>query len=178
VQWLESPEGKQLFHAWRSDMHPSEDPSKTLSAFLELARTLAADIVPHMYALFPLPENACRPALSHPDFHSNNILVSYDNAAHITGVVDWEYASILPLWAVYTVPPEIEDSADEYELNPLWRAEKKQLMELYAQEVVWTCPYAAQSMDQENEQRIRGLRMLVEVATSSVALYRSLRMSG
>jgi len=77
--------------------------------FSSLRGTLAAEIIPHMYALFPVPENMCRPALSHPDFHSNNILVSSDNPAHITGVVDWEFASILPLWAAYTFPSEIED---------------------------------------------------------------------
>jgi Ser/Thr protein kinase RdoA (MazF antagonist) len=105
VQWLESLKGQQLFDVWRSTRHPAEDRTMTLPAFLEPARTLAADIIPHMYALFPLPEIACRPALSHPDFHSSNILVSHDNPAHITGVVDWEFASILPLWAAYTIPP-------------------------------------------------------------------------
>lgn len=175
VQWLESPKGQQLFDAWRTKMHPAEDRTITLPLFLELTWTLAADIIPHMYTLFPLPENACRPALSHPDFHSSNILVSHDNPAHINGVVDWEFASILPLWAVYTVPHQIEDSGDKYECDPSWRAEKKQLREVFAQAVAHTCPDAVDVID---KQSVYGLRMLVKVATSGVALYNLFKEAG
>jgi hypothetical protein len=171
MQWLESPMGQQLFDAWRGEMYPFENLTTTLPAFLELARTLAADIIPNMYALLPLPKIACRPALSHPDFHSNNILVSNDNPAHVTGVVDWEYASILPLWAAYNVPPTIADSGDKYEINPSWRAEKKRLRGVYTRAVLQTCPDAAHVMDEQTEQSIRGLRMLLAVATAGVALY-------
>jgi hypothetical protein len=175
VQWLESPNGHQLFNAWRRKMHPAEDLATTFPAFLELARTLAADIIPHMYTLFLLPDIACRPALCHPDFHSNNILVSNDNPAHVTGVVDWEYASILPLWAAYSVPPEIEDVGDKYKIDPLWHTEKKRLRGLFAQAVVQTFPDAAPVMDEQNEQSIRGLRTLLVVATAGVALYYSFK---
>lgn len=175
LQWLESPKGQQLFKALREKMHPSENLATTFPTFLELARTLADDIIPHMYTLFPLPNIACRPALSHPDFHSNNILVSNDNPAHITGVVDWEYASILPLWAAYMVPPEIEDKGDKYESNPLWRAEKKRMRTVFAQAVAQTCPDAACVMDEQTEQSVRGLRMLLVVATAGVALYYSFK---
>jgi hypothetical protein len=175
VQWLESPKGQQLFDAWRGERHPSEDLRTTLPAFLELARTLAADIIPNMYALFPLPKIACRPALSHPDFHSNNILVSNNNPGHVTGVVDWECASILPLWAAYNVPPEIEDLGDKYEINPLWRAEKKRLRGVFAQAVIQTCPDAMCVMDEQTERGVHGLRMLLVVATAGVALYYSFK---
>jgi hypothetical protein len=178
AQWLESPEGQLLFNAWRAERQPAEDRATTLPAFLELARTLAAEIIPHMYALFPVPENVCRPALSHPDFHSNNILVSSDNPAHITGVVDWEFASILPLWAAYTFPSEIEDLGDEDEFDPLWRAEKKRLRRVFAQEVMQTCPEAACMMNEQTEQTIRGLRLLVAIAVSGVALYYSFKDVG
>ncbi|KIM74475.1 hypothetical protein PILCRDRAFT_14380 [Piloderma croceum F 1598] len=175
VQWLESSKGQQLFDAWRTEMHPTENHTETLPAFLELTRTLATNIVPHMYTLFLLPENAYRPALSHSDFHSNNILMSYNNPTHITGVVDWEFTSILQLWAAYAVPPEIQDSGNKYERNPLWCAEKKRLREVFAQEVVQTCPDAVHVLDKQN---IRGLRMLVGVATSGVALYNSFKDVG
>jgi hypothetical protein len=175
LQWLENPKGQQLFNAWRGKMHPSENLATTLPAFLKLARTLADDIIPHMYTLFPLPNIACRPALSHPDFHSNNILVSNDNPADVTGVVDWEYASILPLWAAYKVPPEIEDSGDKYEINPLWRAEKKRMRGVFAQAVTQTCPDAACLMDEQTEQSVHGLRVLLVVATAGVALYYSFK---
>jgi hypothetical protein len=175
LQWLENPKGQQLFNAWRGKMHPSENLATTFPAFLQLARTLADDIIPHMYTLFPLPNIACRPALSHPDFHSNNILVSNDNPAHVTGVVDWEYASILPLWAAYKVPPEIEDSGDKYEIDLLWRAEKKRMRRVFAQAVAQTCPDAACVMGEQTEQSVRGLRMLLVVATAGVALYYSFK---
>ena len=67
VEWLESTPGCHLFEQWRFEMHPKEDRSKTLPAFVELAETLVS-IVSHMYSLFPLPDAACRPALFHPDF--------------------------------------------------------------------------------------------------------------
>jgi len=157
-------------------MHHEENRSKTLPAFVELAQTLA-DIVPHMYSLFPLPEGAYRPALFHPDFHSSNILVSQEDPTIVTGIVDWEFASILLLWAAYTVPPSIEDDGDKYELNPEWRMRKAHLRMVFAQVVVQTCPDAANVAQaaNETERSIHGLRMLVKVATSGVALYKSFK---
>ena len=173
VQWLESATGRQLFDEWRERMHPKEDRSKSFPAFLELAQTLV-DIVPHMYSLFPIPDGACRPALSHPDFHFSNILVSQQDPTVVTGIVDWEFASILPLWAAYTVP--LRDFGDKYELNPEWRAHKGRLRVVFAHAVVEACPDAAivtQAADELTKRSLRGLRQLVNVATSGVALYDS-----
>ena len=159
---------------WRAKMHPDEDRSRTLPAFVELAQTLV-DIVPQMYTLFPLPEGACRPALFHADFHSSNILVSPTDPTAVTGVVDWEFTSILPLWAAYTVPPTIRDNG---ELDPEWRTRKAHLRIVFAQTVVQTCPDAASVTQAENEQTersIRGLSMLVKVATMGVSLYKSFK---
>jgi hypothetical protein len=177
VQWLESAKGHQLFDQWRAKMHPDENRSRTLPAFVELVRTLV-DIVPHMYSLFPLPEGACRPALFHPDFHSSNILVSHTDPTVVTGVVDWEFTSILPLWAAYTVPPTIRDNGDKYELDPEWRTRKAHLRMVFAQAVVQTCPDAAiltQAANEQTERSIRGLSTLVKVATTGVSLYRSFK---
>jgi hypothetical protein len=175
LQWLESPKGQQLFNAYHGKMYPSEDPAKTFPAFLELAQTLADDIIPHMYAPFPLPELACRPALSHADFHSSNILVSNDDLTHVTRVVDWECILILPLWSVYKVLPVIEDDGDEYENKLSWRAEKQRSREVFVEAVVQTCPDVACVIDKRNEQSVFGLRMLVGVATDAIALYSSIR---
>ena len=177
VQWLESATGRQLFDEWRGEMHPEENRLTTLPAFVELAQTLV-DIVPHMYLLFPLPEDACRPALFHPDFHSSNILVSQEDPTVITGVVDWEFASILPLWAAYTVPPSLEDFGDTHELDSEWRMQKARLRMVFAQAVVEACPDAvtvALAGNEQTERSVRGLRILVKVATSGVALYKSFR---
>ena len=86
-------------------------------------------------------------------------------------------ALILPLWAAYTVPPSIEDDGDKYELNPKWRMQKVHLRMVFAQAVVQTCPDAAnmaQAMN-ETERSIHGLHMLVKVATSGAALYKSFK---
>ena len=177
VQWLESAKGRQLFDQWRAKIHPNEDRSRTLPAFVELAQTLV-DIVPHMYSLFPLPEVACRPALFHADFHSSNILVSPTDPTVVTGVVDWEFTSILPLWAAYTVPPTIRDNGDKYELDPEWRTRKAHLRMVFAQAVIQTCPDAAsvaQAEDEQTERSIRGLSILVKMATTGVSLYKSFK---
>jgi Ser/Thr protein kinase RdoA (MazF antagonist) len=165
--------GRQLFNEWRGKMHPKEDRSKTFPAFLELAQTLV-EIIPHMYTLFPVPESACRPALAHPDFHFSNILVSKQDPTIITGVVDWELASILPLWAAYTVPHSLKDWGDKYEVKPEWRAHKARLRVVFAQAVVQACPDAsvvAQPGGRQTEQSLCALRLLSHVATSGVALY-------
>jgi hypothetical protein len=44
-----------MFDEWRGEMHTKEDRSKTLLAFVELAKTLVY-IILFMYSLFPLPE--------------------------------------------------------------------------------------------------------------------------
>ena len=174
LQWLESATGRQLFDEWRDKMHSKEDRSKTLPAFLILAHTLV-DIIPHMYSLFPLPEPACRPALFHPDFHSSNIQVSHQDPTVVTGVVDWEFGSILPLWAAYNVPQSLEDNGKR-ELELEWRAHKACLRVVFAKAVVQACPDAmmvAQAGNEQMEQTVRGLRLLVKMATSGVSLYKS-----
>jgi hypothetical protein len=172
LQWLGNATGRQLFDEWRGTRHPKEDRSKTLPAFLELAQTLV-DIMPHMYSLFPLPEDACHPALSHPDLHSSNVLVSQQDPTVITGIIDWEFASILPLWAAYRVPSSIEGYEGS---DPKWEADKACLREIFAQTVVQACPDAAviaQPGDEQTKRSLRALRLLSHVATSGVALYES-----
>lgn len=170
LQWLGNAAGRQLFDEWRGTRHPKEDRSKTLPAFLELAQTLV-DIMPHMYSLFPLPEGACRPALFHPDLHSSNVLVLQQDPTVITGIVDWEFASILPLWAAYRVPSSIAGYEGS---DPEWEADKARLREIFAQTVVQACPDAAvvaQPDDGRTKQSLRALPLLSHIATSGVALY-------
>ena len=96
----------------------------------------------------------------------------------VTGVVDWEFTSILPLWTAYTVPPTIRDNGDKYELDPEWRMRKAHLRMVFAQAVVQSCSDAASVIQAENEQTersIRGLSMLVKVATTGVSLYKSFK---
>jgi hypothetical protein len=104
--------------------------------------------------------------------------VSQEDPTVVTGVVDWEFASVLPLWAAFTVLPSIEDDGDKYELNTKRRMRKAHLRTVFAQAVVQACPDAvivAQKVNEQTERSIRGLRMLVKVATSGVALYKSFK---
>ncbi|KAB8346323.1 hypothetical protein FH972_023367 [Carpinus fangiana] len=43
-----------------------------------------------------LVQNASGPTLFHPDFHTRNILVDEDDPTKITGIIDWQSASIEP----------------------------------------------------------------------------------
>jgi hypothetical protein len=175
LHWLMSAPGRQLFEEWRGSSYPQEDRSKTLPAFLQLARILV-QVIPHMYSLFPLPQGACRPAMSHADFHYSNVLVSREDPTVITGVIDWEFTASLPLWAAYSVPWKIDDYGDKYEADSEFRKVKAQLRDLHGQAVVEACPDAAvvvQSQVERTKRSIRGLHALETIATSGVALYKS-----
>ena len=61
-------------------------------------------------------QNAAMPALFHPDFHKRNVYVSAEEPTTITGLIDWQSASIEPAF-IYTndipdfaaLPEETED---------------------------------------------------------------------
>jgi Phosphotransferase enzyme family len=177
LQWLESDPGKQLFKTWRGSSFglDANGSTKTLELYLELAKALLS-IIPKMYSLFPLPKEGCLPTLSHADFHYSNILVSRENPTLVTGVVDWEFAAILPLWAAYGVPHKVADYGDRLETDAEWREEKRRLRRVFGQACMVTCPHVAVIVQPEDEvvqRSLRGLRILFKVATSGVALYRS-----
>ncbi|KAL2817159.1 kinase-like domain-containing protein [Aspergillus granulosus] len=69
-------------------------------ALLERARP----VLKQMAANIPII-NSAAPLLFHPDLHMRNILVSEDNPLVITGIIDWQAASIEPaLWYSDEVP--------------------------------------------------------------------------
>ncbi len=46
-----------------------------------------------------VPENIyCRPTLSHPDLHASNIFVTNSDPISVTSIIDWQNASVLPLF--------------------------------------------------------------------------------
>jgi hypothetical protein len=175
LQWLTSVRGEQLFKLWRQDMYPEESTVQNLEAFTQLAESIL-EIIPQMYTLFPVPPEACRPVLSHADFHYSNILVSHENPTLVTGVIDWECTSIVPLWQVYSVPSKIKDYGDKQETDPEYRKGKQRLRNVFARATVKSCPQAAivaLSEDNKIQRSIRGLCTLYHIATSGVALYSS-----
>jgi hypothetical protein len=50
-------------------------------------------------AIFPASE-FCSPTLSHPNFHAGNIFVNNDKAMFVTGIIDWQRASLRPLFEI------------------------------------------------------------------------------
>lgn len=180
LQWLTSPPGLKLFHEWRGEMYSKEDSTKMYPIFVGLCQALL-EVIPHMYSLFPVPSQAFRPALGHPDYHFSNIIVSHKDPTLVTGVIDWECAAVLPLWDAYSVPWMIVDNGDEHERSLSLREEKRRLRETYGQAVIAACPDTACVVDAMNarsnsvriQDSVRGLRALRDIATTGVALYKS-----
>ncbi|KAF5666655.1 altered inheritance of mitochondria mitochondrial [Fusarium heterosporum] len=54
-----------------------------------------------------IPDNPEETVLHHEDMHANNILA--DEAGKITGIVDWECVSALPLWKACSFPKFLYD---------------------------------------------------------------------
>ncbi|KAE8374444.1 kinase-like domain-containing protein [Aspergillus bertholletiae] len=66
-------------------------------------------VAPHL-----VPENIkflCKPTIRHPDLQPSNILVSND--LKITGLIDWQHCSILPLFLQCGFPDSIQNYGDE-----------------------------------------------------------------
>src|ERR1700678_2474490 len=58
-------------------------------------------------AILP-PAKLCCPSITHPDFHAANVFVSTDsNTPSVTGVIDWQNATVRPLFE--TVLPSVFD---------------------------------------------------------------------
>jgi hypothetical protein len=49
-----------------------------------------------------ISDETCRPVLFHDDYQSGNMLVDHDDPKRIVGIVDWEAASLVPLWYAVT----------------------------------------------------------------------------
>lgn len=70
----------------------------------------ARSIMPYISGL-PVLQQRSKPILWHPDLHMGNIFVSEEDHAQITCLIDWQSASVCPLfiqprWPVFLNPPE------------------------------------------------------------------------
>ena len=121
---------------------------------------------------FPIVHvQAFRPTLLHPDFHFYNILVSHDDPTVVTGIVDWEYAAVLPFWDAYNSILTITDFGDTYENDSEWREEKRRLRSVCYDAVAAVCPDAAVLEDSSMQRSIKALRLFKNLSTSGVSLY-------
>jgi len=62
---------------------------------------------------FVVPEQATlrEPTMRHPDLSPNNIFVS--NSGDITGLIDWQHTSVLPLFLQAKIPKHFQNWGDE-----------------------------------------------------------------
>ena len=69
-------------------------------------------------------QNAAAPVLSHPDYHKRNIYVSDEDPTVITGLIDWQSASVEPAFIYsnetpdFAALPEIPEEDTPEEANP------------------------------------------------------------
>ncbi|KAF9485544.1 kinase-like protein [Pholiota conissans] len=103
IEWMRlyssSPEAKAQLGAW----HTPERHIKALQMWFSLAP-----------AVLPPPEY-CIPTLSHPDLHVGNIFVTGTDPLSVSGFIDWQGASVSPLFE--TEIPNIFDDDDESNLK-------------------------------------------------------------
>ncbi len=69
-----------------------------------------------------------RCVLTHDDLHPTNILVSDSGA--LTGVIDWEYQSVLPAVLAVTYPPFLQNGLYDDDTNVFWSASPEDAAEL------------------------------------------------
>ncbi|KAF2726659.1 hypothetical protein EJ04DRAFT_452903 [Polyplosphaeria fusca] len=65
-------------------------------------------VAPHI-----IPENPelCQPTIRHPDLSPNNIFVS--ESGDITGVIDWQHSTILPMFLQAKIPKHFQNYGDD-----------------------------------------------------------------
>ncbi|OJT04249.1 hypothetical protein TRAPUB_5039 [Trametes pubescens] len=69
-----------------------------------------------------------RCVLTHDDLHPTNILVSDSGA--LTGVIDWEYQSVLPAVLAVTYPPFLQNGLYDDDTNVFWSVSPEDAAEL------------------------------------------------
>ncbi|KAF2761663.1 hypothetical protein EJ05DRAFT_496565 [Pseudovirgaria hyperparasitica] len=65
-------------------------------------------VAPH---LIPHNESLARPTLRHPDLQPNNVFVS--DELEITGLIDWQHSTILPLFLQCGIPNSLQNYGDD-----------------------------------------------------------------
>lgn len=71
------------------------------TSLLEAMQTVISQLIQHR-AL----QEAAAPALLHPDFHKRNVFVSDKDPTIVTGVIDWQAASVRPAFIHATDTPD------------------------------------------------------------------------
>lgn len=77
-------------------------------ASLEICKSVLRMCSTVLRLLSPASDQFIAPILWHPDLGEANIRVSASGMAHITGLIDWQHASVLPYMLQATNPPAFE----------------------------------------------------------------------
>ncbi|KAF9002536.1 kinase-like domain-containing protein [Cyathus striatus] len=126
--WLKSDLGKRLFFKYYDGRNgPDISAEQAWETSVKISEELLS-LIPHLSTLYPLPPLALRPTLAHPDYHFNNVLVSESDPSVITGIVDWEYAAVLPLWYTHSMVQDIEYVGDQVYDNPNFSKEEEDML--------------------------------------------------
>jgi len=96
---------------YRYQEQPPSDHAKNLERYL----LIASSLVPRDPAL-------CHFCIRHPDLQQSNIIVSRSPGSHwqIVGLLDWQHASILPLFLLAGVPERLQNYGDPVSQSMTW----------------------------------------------------------
>ena len=101
---------------------PNEDPNVHISYFKSLCDILLR-IIDNAQFLDKIDPFIAHFVLFHEDIRTNNILVAYEDHTRVVGLVDWEGARVLPMWACTQVSqvaePELSTSEQYLPLREL-----------------------------------------------------------
>ena len=90
--------------------------------------------------IVPEDPELCQPTIRHPDLSPNNIFIS--ESGDITGVIDWQHSTILPLFLQAKIPKHFQNWGDDdsetfrrpelpTDFDSLGESEKEKELELY-----------------------------------------------
>ncbi|KAF4445756.1 hypothetical protein F53441_10505 [Fusarium austroafricanum] len=108
--------------------------------------------------------------LYHDDLHENNILV--DGTGKVTGIVDWECVSVVPLWKAFSIPqfldkrpryekPDEKNGADDVYYTELREYETTCLRKVFLEEMQrlepkWMDVYNATQLQRDFDEAVNG----------------------
>ena len=103
---------------------PDEDPNTHISYFKSLCDILLR-IIDNAQFIDKVDPSIAHFVLCHEDIRTNNILVGYDDPTRVVGIIDWEGARVLPMWACFqeskVAEPEFTTSEQYLPLRELRR---------------------------------------------------------
>ena len=111
----------------RRQICPDEDPNTHISYFKSLCDILLR-IIDNAQFIDKVDPSIAHFVLFHEDIRTNNILVGYDDPTRVVGIIDWEGARVLPMWACFQESQVAEPMSTTSEQYLSLRKLRKQIM--------------------------------------------------